>query len=189
MGAGLWPADFIFRFSYRARTIGSFNAALVAFCRVYCEYHYPEYRDLDAAEEQVVHFLNRATQPAWKWKSVRPRPLDQNVYLGECECECHSSPFSALFPRLSTLLVDSQRPILVAIASCIENDPVNVAKLCLSRADPDWTWHGMACARVRRNCDEISRSRAIEATLREAVRKGEYRKRSSLPTDATAHRG
>lgn len=53
------------------------------FCRVYCEYHYPEYRDFDTAEEQVVHFLNRATQPAWKWKSVRPRPLDQNVYMGE----------------------------------------------------------------------------------------------------------
>ncbi|XP_065212040.1 voltage-dependent calcium channel subunit alpha-2/delta-3 isoform X2 [Planococcus citri] len=50
---------------------------------VYCEYHYPAYRDFYSPEEQVLHFLKRATQPGWKWMSMRPRPLDQNLYLGE----------------------------------------------------------------------------------------------------------
>lgn len=48
---------------------------------VYCEYHYPGYRDFNSPEEQVLHFLKRATQPGWKWMSMRPRPLDQNLYL------------------------------------------------------------------------------------------------------------
>ncbi len=53
------------------------------FDRVYCEYHYPQYKDFASPEERVSHFMNRAIKPAWRWKSLRPRPLDQHMYLGK----------------------------------------------------------------------------------------------------------
>ncbi|KOB73141.1 putative voltage-gated calcium channel alpha2-delta subunit 1, partial [Operophtera brumata] len=42
---------------------------------VYCEYASTSEQTFNSPEEQLLHFLNRAGKPGWKWMSLRPRAL------------------------------------------------------------------------------------------------------------------
>lgn len=46
-----------------------------SFFRVYCEYASTSEQTFNSPEEQLLHFLNRAGKPGWKWMSLRPRAL------------------------------------------------------------------------------------------------------------------
>lgn len=39
----------------------------------YCEYLFDSIKNFETPEERIQHFLNLASGPGWKWRSIRPK--------------------------------------------------------------------------------------------------------------------
>lgn len=43
------------------------RAICISIDRVYCKYHYLEYKSFSSSEEELLHFLKLLNNPNWEW--------------------------------------------------------------------------------------------------------------------------